>query len=373
MGAALATLPANDAAGPAVMPTVATGAPGFSHFVFEEVGGEIMMSLVEGPAAYQVRCQEVALPCSYEEIVALAESDAPIPDELRMTEEEVDLLAAELRQANAAADRYRDPDTACGEGGHRATDQTPNMGVHVYLPEVGDGEFDPDEPDIILYAAPDDAEPVSGAEKGQCRAGRWDGVPLELVGFSYALPMSTVGADHPDGFTGPLDNWHVHYNLCTGPRFAEGGTLPPSDCAAADGNFKSEHGWMIHAWVDPDHDNQLGVFSMWNPTIWPVTGTSDDFSPRPNLPTGIDPDNYVSIENFEFGELVVSPGEPVVFANADGVPHTVTAGSAAAVGDGFDSGVFGPGETTDLTFDAPGEYPYFCELHPQMTGTITVE
>lgn len=32
-----------------------------------------------------------------------------------------------------------------------------------------------------------------------------------------------------------------------------------------------------------------------------------------------------------------------------------------------------PDETWERTFDKPGTYPYSCEPHPEMTGTIIVE
>jgi plastocyanin len=29
-------------------------------------------------------------------------------------------------------------------------------------------------------------------------------------------------------------------------------------------------------------------------------------------------------------------------------------------------------ESFSFTFSVPGEYPYFCSLHPHMTGTVVV-
>jgi plastocyanin len=73
-------------------------------------------------------------------------------------------------------------------------------------------------------------------------------------------------------------------------------------------------------------------------------------------------------------------GQTVVWTNDDSAFHTVTSGTvgAADAGKAFDSGLAGPtaltakGKTFEHTFDAAGEYPYFCTLHPAMVGTVTV-
>jgi plastocyanin len=38
----------------------------------------------------------------------------------------------------------------------------------------------------------------------------------------------------------------------------------------------------------------------------------------------------------------------------------------------FDSGLLAPNGTFHATFTAPGTYPYHCEIHTGMTGTVTV-
>lgn len=38
----------------------------------------------------------------------------------------------------------------------------------------------------------------------------------------------------------------------------------------------------------------------------------------------------------------------------------------------FDSGTFAPDRTFQATFTTPGTYTYHCEIHPAMTGTVTV-
>ena len=73
-------------------------------------------------------------------------------------------------------------------------------------------------------------------------------------------------------------------------------------------------------------------------------------------------------------------GQTVVWTNDDSVFHTVTSGTvgAADVGKAFDSGLAGPtaltakGKTFEYKFDAAGEFPYHCTLHPAMVGKVVV-
>jgi plastocyanin len=77
----------------------------------------------------------------------------------------------------------------------------------------------------------------------------------------------------------------------------------------------------------------------------------------------------ITIAGFEYsGAATVSVGVEVTVRNDDGVPHTWTATDGP-----FDSGTLGTGGEFTFTFDEPGEFAYFCSIHPSMTGTITVE
>jgi plastocyanin len=38
----------------------------------------------------------------------------------------------------------------------------------------------------------------------------------------------------------------------------------------------------------------------------------------------------------------------------------------------FDSGIMAPAATFEHTFTEAGDYPYFCLLHPNMVGTVSV-
>ncbi len=352
----------------------AGGAPGYSRYVFREHSEGVVPTLVEGPLGDQVRCLQSELPCSMDELVALHESGDPIPAALEMTDAELEELVGQLRALRAFAVAHEDVGSACAEGFTSDRIQTPNMGSHFYKAEwIADG-FDPSRPEILLYALADGTMPAGPV--GQCRDGVWDGEPMRLVGTSFIIPPSVIGDDHPETFAGPLDNWHIHYNLCRGNAQGRDTFVPKSECEAGGGSFSAALGWMIHAWVAPDHDNQLGVFGMWNATIAPDTTEDQMLDSRQSRGSDF-PDGAVQslISDFLFGgELRTEVGQSLFFSNVDSVPHTVTAGTPSSPSlDRFDSGLLDPGSNYAVSFDEPGEYSLFCSLHPDMVATVTVE
>ena len=68
----------------------------------------------------------------------------------------------------------------------------------------------------------------------------------------------------------------------------------------------------------------------------------------------------------------VSTGATVTWTNDDSQPHTATSGENTTPDGTFDSGVMAPAATFEHTFTEAGEYPYFCILHPNMVGTVSV-
>ena len=73
-------------------------------------------------------------------------------------------------------------------------------------------------------------------------------------------------------------------------------------------------------------------------------------------------------------EVTIDVGGEVTWSNEDSAAHTVTAGSAADGPSGvFDSSLFMAGTTFSHKFEAEGEFPYFCMVHPWMSGLVTVQ
>ena len=363
-----------DAQFPQGLTFAAGGAPGYTRYVFREHSEGVVPTLVEGPINGTVRCQDEALPCSYLELKELAASGAPIPPELQMDPDELATLVGQLDELQAFSDLHRDVNAACAAGFISDRIQTANMGSHfINAAWIGDGFF-PSRPEILLYAKADGTMPAGAV--GQCIDGAWSGPPMVLVGTSFIIPPSVIGDDHPEAFAGPLDNWHIHYNLCRGNAAGRDTFLPQSECASSGGRFSAALGWMIHAWVDPAHDNQLGVFGMWNSSVQPVMDASGVLESREvrgsDFPEGAE---QSLITDFLYdGDLEVEVGQPLFFNNVDAVPHTVTAGTPNEPSlDQFDSGLMTPGSNFEVTFDEPGVYSLFCTLHPDMVANVTVD
>lgn len=78
-------------------------------------------------------------------------------------------------------------------------------------------------------------------------------------------------------------------------------------------------------------------------------------------------------DQYEPLEMTVVVGTTVTWTNRDLYPHTVTAGKPGKPSGTFDSGNIQGDQTYSFTFDSPGEYEYYCKIHPRMRGKIIVE
>ncbi len=78
----------------------------------------------------------------------------------------------------------------------------------------------------------------------------------------------------------------------------------------------------------------------------------------------------VKIDNFSFGPatLTVPVGTSVTWTNRDDIPHTVVSTDGV-----FKSKVLDTDEKFAYTFSKAGTYPYFCSIHPKMTGKVIVQ
>ena len=124
----------------------------------------------------------------------------------------------QIARARAATARYHDLQRAIADGYVDIDVYVPGMGFHYLRPDLLDDRFDPEQPELLVYA-PDD--------KGQ----------LRLVAAEYAVPLSLAPAP-PDGFDGEADVWDANQDFGI---------------------------WTLHAWIWRSNPN--GMFAELNPRV----------------------------------------------------------------------------------------------------------
>jgi plastocyanin len=82
------------------------------------------------------------------------------------------------------------------------------------------------------------------------------------------------------------------------------------------------------------------------------------------------PGTEVKIDNFSFGPqtITVPVGATVTWTNRDDIPHTSVSTEGV-----FKSKVMDTDEKFSYTFTKAGSYPYYCSIHPKMTGQVVVK
>ncbi len=87
-------------------------------------------------------------------------------------------------------------------------------------------------------------------------------------------------------------------------------------------------------------------------------------------------------KTFSPADIVIHAGDTVTWTVTKSInePHTITSGESGTADAGklFDSGLAdtdklkADGKTYSVTFDKAGTFAYFCQVHPEMKGTVTV-
>jgi plastocyanin len=77
----------------------------------------------------------------------------------------------------------------------------------------------------------------------------------------------------------------------------------------------------------------------------------------------------VAVKDFAFNpaDITAKVGQTITFTNGDSAPHTATLDDGSCTTPHIASG-----SSDGLTFTAAGTYPFHCNVHPNMKGTITV-
>ena len=82
--------------------------------------------------------------------------------------------------------------------------------------------------------------------------------------------------------------------------------------------------------------------------------------------------------NFDPDTITVKKGDKITVTNKDTLPHTVTSGTGPTDPNNakqFDTSIIEAGAIADIqtTNLNPGQYPFYCTVHPYMTGKLIVQ
>ena len=102
----------------------------------------------------------------------------------------------------------------------------------------------------------------------------------------------------------------------------------------------------------------------------PAPATQAPASQAASAPAGSAAAGTVTIEGFAFGPstTTAAAGGTVTWTNKDDAPHTVSFDDASLTS----SGNLVKDQTFSATFATAGTYAYKCNIHPSMTGQVTV-
>lgn len=147
--------------------------------------------------------------------------------------------ATQVERTRVVLQRYPDVAAAVAAGFVLSNPGPPGSCLPDHLIDWSrmDGEFDIDEPEMLLAAGTSLDDPVIAA--------------------SYYV----VASSPPDGFAGADDRWHPHGGMCVDSS-GLGREVAERECTS--GSYYGA-GWMVHVWADPAHPNTIGMFEVTYP------------------------------------------------------------------------------------------------------------
>ena len=88
------------------------------------------------------------------------------------------------------------------------------------------------------------------------------------------------------------------------------------------------------------------------------------------IAAGTDTGPQVMIDNFAYSPvpLTIKAGTTVTWINHDDIPHTVDSTQGK-----FKSAALDTDDKFEFRFTEAGEYPFYCRIHPKMTGKVIVQ
>ena len=134
---------------------------------------------------------------------------------------------------------------------------------------------------------------------------------------------------------------------------------------------------MMAATSDEDDDDMMAMPEDEDDDMMAATSDEDDGGSQTyevSMPAGTSVLGCEKTDEcFIPSEITVNLGDTVTWLNDDTAAHTVTSGTIDGGPDGrFDSSLMMPDQPYSFTFEAAGDYDYYCIVHPWMIGKVIV-
>lgn len=167
-------------------------------------------------------------------------------------------------------------------------------------------------------------------------------------------------------------NVHFHTAFSTAfPQPAPGSAPSPGPMMVSADRLKHVLGSTTVTFVPGKHNLAIVDTTLTGETAMAGSMATEHPNDKPRrLDNSKQPPGTISIDNFQFTpkNATVKAGTEVTWINHDDVPHLVI----SANGKFPSSRTIDTDQKYNARFDVRGEFPYFCSLHPQMTGKIVV-
>jgi plastocyanin len=229
-------------------------------------------------------------------------------------------------------------------------------------------------------SSPDSHEKES---KGYSPHMRGVALGILVMGVSLAAVIilwTTIGYKGPDFSTQVMvrqqERLHEQYGLPPLPDISpEMLQVPPSLRTIATGTTGNTTG--TNATTTGTNATTTGTNATTTGTTGNTTGTSATSAGAGTSVSIVSGSSSLTDTAYQPNPIQVSVGNTVTWTNNDSQPHTVTSGSNGQPDNKFNSSpnfnpLLNPGQTFSFTFTQAGDYPYFCMLHPNMVGTVSV-
>ena len=224
------------------------------------------------------------------------------------------------------------------------------------------------------------SSPHSHNEEGKGYSPHMRGVALGILvmGISLAaiiILWATIGYIGPNFSTQVMErqqDWlHEQYGLPPLPELSpEMLQVPPSLRNVAQGGGAAQTGETTTGGNQTTSGNQTGAAQT-------TTGgaAAEGGGSTINILEG---SSIQGNPDYDPEELTASAGAEVTVVNQDTLPHTATSGTGPQDPNSaqlFDTSLINGGESATLSLAqvTPGQYDYYCMVHPYMTGKLNVQ